>query len=96
MLAEERALRDEARRFFESQGFLAPIRYWRRYATHGSHDVEGSINGEHGVGSVKRQAFLERTSARGAELMRRIGSAVAPRGAVNPGRIFESEAGGPR
>jgi FAD/FMN-containing dehydrogenase len=59
--------------------------------------VGGSISAEHGIGLTKRDAFLERTSAPAADLMRRIRTVLDPRLTMSPGRIFaESEVEGPR
>ncbi len=51
--------------------------------------AEGSISAEHGIGSVKRRAFLARTPAMDIDLMRRIKSAIDPGGTMSPRRIFE-------
>ena len=51
--------------------------------------AEGSISAEHGIGSVKRHAFLARTPATDIDLMRRIKSALDPRGTMSPGRILD-------
>jgi FAD/FMN-containing dehydrogenase len=59
--------------------------------------VGGSISAEHGIGLAKRDAFLERTAAPAADLMRRIRMVLDPRRTMSPGRIFaESEVEGPR
>ena len=52
--------------------------------------ADGSISAEHGIGLVKRGAFLERAKPLDLDLLRRIKSALDPRGAMNPGRIFDS------
>ena len=51
--------------------------------------ANGSISAEHGIGSVKRQAFLARTPTIEIDLMRRIKSAIDPSGTMNPGRILD-------
>jgi FAD/FMN-containing dehydrogenase len=51
--------------------------------------AQGSISAEHGIGSVKRSAFLERTPAIDLEMLRRIKGALDPSGVMNPGRIFD-------
>lgn len=51
--------------------------------------AEGSISAEHGIGSVKRGAFLARTPAMDIDLMRRIKSAIDPSGTMSPGRILD-------
>ncbi len=50
---------------------------------------DGSISAEHGIGSVKRRAFLARTPATDLDLMRRIKSAIDPTGTMSPGRILD-------
>ena len=49
----------------------------------------GSISAEHGIGRVKRSAFLARTSPLDLGLLRKIKSALDPAGLMSPGRIFE-------
>ena len=49
----------------------------------------GSLSAEHGIGRVKRRAFLERTGALDVALLRRIKQALDPRGTMNPGRILD-------
>ena len=49
----------------------------------------GSLSAEHGIGRVKRRAFLERTGALDVALLRRIKHALDPDGTMNPGRILD-------
>ena len=49
----------------------------------------GSISAEHGIGRVKRRAFLERTPALDLALLRKVKDALDPAGLMSPGRIFE-------
>jgi len=49
----------------------------------------GSISAEHGVGRVKRAAFLERSTPLDIGLLRGIKGLFDPRGLMSPGRILE-------
>lgn len=51
--------------------------------------LRGSISAEHGVGRLKREAFLKRVSPAHADLLRRIKNSFDPRGLLNEGRILE-------
>jgi FAD/FMN-containing dehydrogenase len=56
------------------------------------HDVVaalgGSISAEHGIGQLKRQELLRYKSDIEMELMRRVKTALDPRGLMNPGKIL--------
>ena len=49
----------------------------------------GSISAEHGIGRVKRRAFLERTPALDLALLRKVKFALDPAGLMSQGRIFD-------
>jgi FAD/FMN-containing dehydrogenase len=49
----------------------------------------GSISAEHGIGRVKRDAFLSRSTALDMTLLRGIKNTFDPSGLMNPGRLFE-------
>lgn len=49
---------------------------------------EGSISAEHGIGRVKRQAYMDRTDAVSLDLVRRLRGALDPSGIMSEGRIF--------
>ena len=51
--------------------------------------LQGSISAEHGIGRVKRAAFLERASALDLDVLRRIKAAMDPRRTMSPGRILD-------
>jgi len=48
----------------------------------------GSISAEHGIGRIKRSAFLKRVSETELDLLQRIKTALDPAGLMNPGRIL--------
>jgi len=51
--------------------------------------LEGTLSGEHGIGTTKSK-FLEREVGKsGIKLMQRIKKAFDPEGIINPGKIFE-------
>ena len=52
----------------------------------------GSISAEHGVGRIKRHAFLDRISPVHRDLIGAIKHAFDPAGIMNPGRILEQTA----
>ena len=49
----------------------------------------GSISAEHGIGRVKRRAFLERTPPLDLTLLQKVKAALDPHGLMSPGRIFD-------
>ncbi len=51
-------------------------------------ELGGTVTGEHGVGSMRREELARQYSEREIELMRKIKRAVDPRGILNPGKIF--------
>ncbi len=51
--------------------------------------VNGSISAEHGIGRVKRPAFLQRASAIEIEMMLGLKTMLDPNWLMNPGRILE-------
>lgn len=52
----------------------------------------GSISAEHGIGRLKRHAFLERISPVHHDLLAAVKNAFDPRGMLSPGRILETPA----
>jgi FAD/FMN-containing dehydrogenase len=50
--------------------------------------LDGSISAEHGLGQLKREAIRERKSALELELMRKLKSALDPKGLMNPGKVL--------
>jgi FAD/FMN-containing dehydrogenase len=48
----------------------------------------GSISAEHGLGQLKREAIRDHKSALEMELMRRLKSALDPKGLMNPGKVL--------
>lgn len=51
-------------------------------------DCGGAVSGEHGIGTDKREYFLELEDPAKVALMRRIKTAFDPHGILGPGRIF--------
>ena len=51
-------------------------------------DAHGSISAEHGIGQLKRAELARYKSAIEIDLMRRIKSAIDPRGLMNAGKVF--------
>jgi FAD/FMN-containing dehydrogenase len=49
---------------------------------------KGSISAEHGIGRVKRQAYMDRTDAVTLDLVRHLRSTLDPNGIMSDGRIF--------
>ena len=49
----------------------------------------GAISGEHGIGTTKREHFLELTDPTKLALMRRIKAAFDPNGILNPGTLID-------
>jgi FAD/FMN-containing dehydrogenase len=54
----------------------------------GALDLGGTITGEHGVGSLKRDYVTAMVGAAERELMQRIKACFDPRGILNPGKGF--------
>lgn len=50
--------------------------------------LEGTVTGEHGVGLKQRDALVDEVGLEGIDVMRRIKSALDPRGILNPDKVF--------
>jgi FAD/FMN-containing dehydrogenase len=48
----------------------------------------GSISAEHGIGRLKREELVRVKSAVEIDLMRRIKTALDPKGILNPGKLL--------
>jgi FAD/FMN-containing dehydrogenase len=51
-------------------------------------DLAGSISAEHGIGVMKRAELAHVKGAVAMDLMRRIKSALDPKGILNPGKVL--------
>ena len=56
-------------------------------------ELGGAVSGEHGIGTDKREYFLDLEDPAKVALMRRIKAAFDPHGILGPGRIFADEGG---
>jgi glycolate oxidase len=56
-------------------------------------ELGGTLSGEHGVGSLKREFMEEALSAEAVWAMRAIKQALDPNGILNPGKLFPTRAG---
>jgi glycolate oxidase len=54
-------------------------------------DLGGAISGEHGIGTEKKQYFLELEDPHRLELMRRVKAAFDPQGILGPGNLLDEE-----
>ena len=57
-------------------------------------EVGGTVTGEHGTGAV-RQPYMRAEHGDALDVMRRVKTALDPKGILNPGKIFEPETGAP-
>jgi glycolate oxidase len=48
----------------------------------------GTVTGEHGIGTVKREQLLAQRGSRQVELMRSLKDALDPQGILNPGKVL--------
>jgi FAD/FMN-containing dehydrogenase len=51
-------------------------------------EMEGSISAEHGIGFMKREELARFKSEVELDLMRRIKTALDPKGILNPGKVL--------
>ncbi|MEJ6781072.1 FAD-binding oxidoreductase [Aminobacter sp. Piv2-1] len=52
-------------------------------------ELDGSISAEHGIGRLKREAFLKRISPVHADLLQALRTAFDPAGTLSPGRMLK-------
>ena len=53
--------------------------------------LEGTVTGEHGVGLKQKDALVDEVGIEGINVMRRVKSALDPRGILNPDKVFRLE-----
>ncbi|KAJ4381737.1 D-lactate ferricytochrome c oxidoreductase [Didymella sp. IMI 355093] len=53
--------------------------------------LEGTITGEHGVGLKQRDALVDEVGIEGISVMRRVKTALDPKGILNPDKVFKLE-----
>jgi len=51
----------------------------------------GTVSGEHGIGTAKKEYLLRQLGEGGIGVMRRIKDAFDPSGRLNPGKIFSDK-----
>jgi glycolate oxidase len=56
-------------------------------------ELGGTLSGEHGVGSLKREFLADALSDEAVGVMRAIKQALDPKGILNPGKLFPTRAG---
>jgi glycolate oxidase len=57
-------------------------------------DLGGTLSGEHGIGSLKREFLVDDLGEEAVSVMRAIKTALDPRGLLNPHKIFPERPGG--
>ena len=55
----------------------------------------GTLSGEHGIGTLKREFLEEDMGAEAVEVMRQIKAALDPKGILNPQKVFPQHGSGP-
>ena len=51
-------------------------------------DLGGTVTGEHGIGSARREWMVQQRGADAVRFMRAIKTALDPQGLLNPGRVL--------
>lgn len=57
-------------------------------------ELGGTLSGEHGIGTLKREFLVEDLGQEAVEVMRAIKQALDPKGILNPGKIFPQQGSG--
>jgi len=50
--------------------------------------LDGTISGEHGIGSTKARFMVKEVGREGVEVMKKVKDALDPNGILNPGKMF--------
>ena len=58
-------------------------------------ELGGTISGEHGIGTLKREFLEEAVGPNALDLMRQFKSVLDPKGILNPHKIFPTGPNGP-
>jgi glycolate oxidase len=74
-------------------GELARVEQAATAIFHAAIALGGTLSGEHGIGSLKREFMAERLGADELWTMRAIKQALDPKGILNPGKLFPTESG---
>jgi len=72
----------------DAQAFLANAATANRIVHDLVQGARGSFSAEHGIGQAKRAELIRYKSEIELELMRRIKTALDPRGLLNPGKVL--------
>ena len=51
-------------------------------------DLGGTVTGEHGIGSARREWMVQQRGSDAIRFMRAIKTALDPQGLLNPGRVL--------
>ena len=55
-----------------------------------THDLNGSISAEHGIGQLKRDELKRYKTGLELDLMKAVKTALDPKGLMNPGKVLDT------
>ena len=73
----------------DKQVFLGKWRHFNRLVHDLAMDMEGSFSAEHGIGKLKREDLARYKSEVELDLMRKLKTALDPKGIMNPGKVVD-------